>query len=91
MQTQDFQDRWNEIRRVADEVRVKLNLASKELRTKWEDDLEPKIMRLEQALEDKGESALAASKELLEDVTGAIRRLRDQLLSRAEEATSSHP
>jgi hypothetical protein len=69
-----------EIRTIADEVRVKLHLASLEARSTWER-LQPELAQLERAAEAKGRDAVDAVGQLVDDVGKALRKLRDQLVS----------
>jgi hypothetical protein len=73
-----FQSSLDEIRAIADEVRVKVHLASLEARDTWEK-LEPQLVQLERAAADKGRDAVAAVGQLVNDVGGALRKLRDEL------------
>ena len=76
---EQLQDGLNEFRRIADEIRVKVHLASLDTRSYWEE-VEPKLRRLEQALEHKGEAALLSVGEIYEEVGRAIRSVRDRLV-----------
>jgi DNA-binding transcriptional MerR regulator len=70
----------DEIRAIADEVRVKLHLATLEARSTWER-LQPQLEQLEQAAAAKGRDAAAALGQLVDDVGAAVRKLRDELMT----------
>lgn len=74
----EFRASLDEIRTIADEVRVKLHLATLEARSTWER-LEPQLARLERAAEDTGRDAVGAVSRLIDDVGQALRKLRDDL------------
>jgi hypothetical protein len=76
----EIQKSLAEIRTIADEVRVKLHLATLEARTTWER-LEPQLADLERAAADKGRDAVAAVSQLVTDVGQAVRKLRDELIA----------
>jgi hypothetical protein len=76
----DFRKSLDEIRTTADEVRVKLHLASLEARTTWER-LEPQIVKLERAAEAGGREAAGTIVQMIDDVGKAVRKLRDQLVT----------
>ena len=73
-----LQTSLDEIRTIADEVRVKLHLATLEARSTWER-LEPQLTQLERAAEEKGRDAVGAVSQLVTDVGQALRKLRDEL------------
>jgi DNA-binding transcriptional MerR regulator len=70
----------DEIRAIADEVRVKLHLATLEARSTWAR-LQPQLEQLEQAAAAKGRDAAAALGQLVDDVGAAVRKLRDELMT----------
>ena len=76
----DDKTTWDDLRRVADELKLKIHLAGMEAREQWEK-LQPKLAELEQSVESGAAragnaiseqvSSLGASlKKLLSDVTG---------------------
>jgi len=76
--SQEIRKSFDEIRTIADEIRVKVHLATLDARSYWER-LEPQLKQLERAVQDKGTEALTATSQLLDDVGVAVRKLRDQL------------
>jgi hypothetical protein len=80
----DLRNSLDEIRAIADEVRVKLHLANLEAKSTWER-LEPQLAQLERAAADKGRDAVGAVGQLVDDVGKAVRTLRDQLVSSVRE------
>jgi len=69
----------NELREMADEIRLKVHLASMDARSYWES-VEPQLLKLERSLEEKGSDAIATVGDLFASVGAALRKLRDQLL-----------
>lgn len=47
---------WDELRRIADEIQLKIHLAEMDARDRWRD-LEPRITEVEHALADAGGTA----------------------------------
>jgi len=68
----------DELRRVRDEIRVKLDLASKESRRWWED-LEPQLTQVEDKLLAGGDKVADVSKAVAEEFAAAFRRIRDRV------------
>jgi hypothetical protein len=81
MTTNNQNDRstFDELRTVADEIRLKIHLASMEAKTYWEK-LEPEVVKLERAVQEKGNEALDAARGAIDSVGQEVRKLRDQLL-----------
>ncbi len=77
----------DELKRVRDEIRVKLDLASKETRRWWED-LEPQLSQVEDKLLAGGDKVADVSKAVAEEFTAAFRRIRDRVGTDKEEAAS---
>jgi hypothetical protein len=73
---------WQDVRRLADELQLQIHLAGMEARDAWST-LEPRVVKLEQALETSGEHVEDAVKHELADVRAALRNLRDDVHSRA--------
>ena len=74
-------DNWDDIRRIADEVGLKLHLAGMEARDRWRA-LEPRLAELEKTLAKVGQRASAAVDQELSSIGAALRRLRDDLRAR---------
>ena len=74
-------DSWDDIRRIADEVRLKLHLAGMDARDRLRA-LEPVFAELDKVLVKVGQSASAAIDEELSSIGAAMRRLRDDLAAR---------
>jgi hypothetical protein len=68
----------DELKRIRDEIRVKLHLANMEVKDRW-NDLEPKLENLEKDIEGAGETVVEATGQLLTDVGKSIRELGDKL------------
>lgn len=73
---------WDDIRRIADEVRLKLHLAGMEAKAKWEV-LEPKMMELETkvatSVKDGGGKAATVVGEQVEAFAIGLRQFADDL------------
>jgi hypothetical protein len=73
---------WNELRRIADEFRVKLHLAGMDARDRWQA-LEPRLTALGKTIERGGEHTEKVMAEELASVGKALRELRDSLAHQA--------
>ncbi len=73
---------WDDIRRLADEVRLKLHLAGMEAKAKWEE-LEPKMMDLETkvtaSVKDGGGKAAGVVGDQVEALATGLRQFADEL------------
>lgn len=76
---------WNDVRRIVDELEVKIHLAGMDARDRWHA-LQPRLAKLEQSLESKGERAGKAVVDELTSVRESLRKLRDTI---ADEIASS--
>ncbi len=69
---------WEDLKRMADEVKVKLHLAGMEAKDRWKA-LEPKIQELQTKVEAKGEQAADTVQTQLTSVVDSLRRFVDDL------------
>jgi hypothetical protein len=69
---------WDDIRRIADELEVKIHLAGMEARDRWRA-LEPRLTEIESALAKAGKKASVAIEHELGSIGAALRRLRDDI------------
>lgn len=76
MTTSDSQ--WSEIRRIADELEVKIHLASMEARDRWQA-LKPRLGELERLLARTGERAAKVVQDEIQTIEKALHKLRDDL------------
>ena len=74
---------WDEIRRMRDEVEVKLHLASMEAKTKWEA-LKPRLKALEEKLEEKASQASERVVEEMNNVGTLIKEVRDDVVKKVK-------
>jgi ribosome recycling factor len=72
------QDMMKELKSMAEQIRLEIHLAGMEARDKWRE-LEPRLGKLEQEVEDKGEQVGEAVEQAFEEVGGAIRKLWKQI------------
>jgi hypothetical protein len=76
-----MRDNWDDVRRIADEIGLKLHLAGMEARDRWRA-IEPRLAELEKMLAKAGQRASEVIDEELSSIGAALRRLRDDLASR---------
>lgn len=69
---------WDEIRRLADELELKMHLAGMDARDRWRA-LEPRLNQLERSLAAAGKRAGDAIEHELTAVGAALRKLRDDV------------
>jgi len=74
---------WDEIRRISDELELKVHLASMDARDRWQT-LKPRVKALEEKMEEKTAQASARVVEELNNVGALIRELRDDVVARAK-------
>jgi hypothetical protein len=69
---------WDEVRRVADELELKIHLASMDVRDRWHA-LEPRLAAFEHRMKEAGERASKAVADELEAIWNALRGIRDDV------------
>lgn len=69
---------WNEIKRLADQVELKIHLARMDLRTRW-DELKPQLAALERELLERRAQARHLVTDRLDKLRAALHQLRDEL------------
>jgi len=69
---------WDDLRRIADELELKLHLASMDARDRWRA-IEPRLAMIEERLARTGKRVTKAIMEEVADVRAAIERLRDDV------------
>lgn len=74
---------WDEIRRISDELEVKVHLASMEAKDKWQA-LKPRVKALEEKLEEKASQASERVVEELNNVGTLIKELRDDVAKKVK-------
>lgn len=74
---------WDEIRRISDELEVKVHLASMEAKDKWQA-LKPRVKALEEKLEEKASQASERVVEELNNVGTLIKELRDDVVKKVK-------
>lgn len=72
------QSALDELKRARDEIRVKVHLAGMEAKELW-GKLEPKLLRLEQEIEEAGDTIATATGNLLSELGSSIRELGEKL------------
>lgn len=73
---------WKDLRRIADELELKLHLAGMDARDRWQA-LRPRLVALEQKVADGSERASKVVAEELSSLGKALRKLRDDLIGPA--------
>jgi hypothetical protein len=69
---------WDEIRRIADEVELKIHLAAMDARDRWRA-LQPRIAEIEKSISTAGKQAGDVVERELSSIGAALRRLRDDV------------
>jgi hypothetical protein len=69
---------WEELRRIADELELKMHLASMDIRDQWQA-LKPRLTELEKSLATAGKKAGDVFVRELESVEAALKRLREDI------------
>jgi hypothetical protein len=72
---------WNDIRRLADEIELKVHLGRMDARDRWRE-LRPRLVELEQTLEVEGKRANDKIEKELATMGTQLRRLRDDIFER---------
>lgn len=72
---------WDNLRRIADELELKIHLAGMDARDRWRA-LQPRLAEIEKAIARSGQRAGDAIEKELASVGAALRRLRDDLTAR---------
>jgi hypothetical protein len=78
----DHLSAWDEVRRIEDELELKIHIATMDARDRWHE-LKPRLVRLEQAIANKGEHAGDEITQELSELRAALRHLRDEVYARA--------
>jgi hypothetical protein len=74
---------WDDLRRIADELEVKMHLASMEARARW-NDLQPKLAEVEQAIARGGERAGEFVTDQISSLAAVLGELRDEIQHKLE-------
>jgi len=69
---------WDDVRRIADELELKIHLAGMEARDRWHE-LQPRLAKIEQSIARAGTRTSEAVEEELASIAAAVKRLRDDL------------
>jgi hypothetical protein len=69
---------WDDVKRLRDELALKIHLAGMEARDRWTE-LQPHLAQLEQTIEREGDRASKVVATQLSAVAKALRSLRDEL------------
>ena len=78
----DHSSTWNDVRRLADELELRIHLAEMDARDRWHE-LEPRLEKLEHQIAHSGEQVEDAVVRELHEVRDALRALRDDIQARA--------
>jgi hypothetical protein len=74
---------WDEIKRISDELELKVHLAGMDAKDKWEA-LKPRVKELEVKMEEKTAAASARVVEELNNVGDLIKELRDDVVAKVK-------
>jgi hypothetical protein len=80
-----FEHDLAELKKMRDEIRVKLHLAGMEVKERWKQ-LEPKLEEIERKVEAGSEDILGATTKLFEDVGRAFREIGERLVRKPEKS-----
>ncbi|HEY5947397.1 MAG TPA: hypothetical protein VIV40_17960 [Kofleriaceae bacterium] len=69
---------WNDVRRLVDELELKIHLAGMEARDRWQE-LQPRIADVEKSLSDSGKRATDIIKREVTSIGGALKQLLEEL------------
>jgi len=69
---------WDELRRIADEIGLKIHLAGMDARDRWHA-LQPRLAELEQSISSAGKRAGSAIDREIASIGDALSRLRDDV------------
>lgn len=69
---------WDEVRRIADEIELKIHLASMDARDRWRA-LQPRLTEVERAIAAAGKRATNAVERELASISEALRCLHDDV------------
>jgi hypothetical protein len=72
---------WDDLRRIADEVQLKIHLAEMDARDRWHE-LEPQLVEIEHTLADAGGTASTVMAHELSELGGGLRHLSGDLVMR---------
>lgn len=73
---------WDDVRRLADEIELKVHLGGMEARDRWKA-LQPQLTKLQGKLDEKGKVANDAIEREMASVGTALRRLLDDIRGKA--------
>lgn len=74
-----LENSMQELRTIRDEIRVRLNLAGKEARDRWEQQLEPRLEKLEQQIRTATDATLETIRDAIERARTSFHEYRAQL------------
>ncbi len=77
---------WQDVRRIADEIRLKVHLAGMDARKKW-DELQPSLLEAEKELA-RGGTIVAAK---LTELGGTLKEIGDDFVDRLDRVTHEPP
>jgi hypothetical protein len=69
---------WDEVRRIADEIELKIHLAGMDARDRWRA-LQPRVVEIEKKISSAGNRIGAALDREVDSIGAALRRLRDEV------------
>jgi hypothetical protein len=76
---QQFQRALADLKTLRDEIKVRLHLAGLEAKTRWNNDLEPRLNELEGQIKDAGEKVSEAARNSLNELAEAVKGFRASL------------
>ena len=76
---QQFQRALADLKTLRDEIKVRLHLAGLDAKTRWNQDLEPRLNELEGQIKDAGEKVSEAARNSLNELAEAVKGFRASL------------
>jgi isopentenyl diphosphate isomerase/L-lactate dehydrogenase-like FMN-dependent dehydrogenase len=76
---------WNDVRRIADEVQLKVHLAGMDARDRW-NELQPRLAEIEKVITREGGRANSAVAATLSSLGAKLRQLGDEIQQKLDAA-----
>lgn len=75
----------DDLKTMRDEIKVRLHLAGMEAKTRWNEDLEPRLAEIEGQIKGAGERVSEAARTSLGELTEAVKGFRASLQDKAQD------
>jgi|SRR5688572_22880055 hypothetical protein len=88
---QQFQRALEDLKTLRDEIKVRLHLAGLEAKTRWSQDLEPRLNELEGQIRGAGEKVSDAARSSLSELSEAVKGFRASLQDKDADKPGDKP